>query len=196
MDRRSTSQLWMQTHSGKKFYPSDIRPADICIEDIAHALSNICRFGGHCREFYSVAQHSVHVAEVARAKYYSPPVCMSRWALKQALLHDAAEAYLGDCVTPLKHSPWGTNYSELENKAMKAIWSKFGLDGFTGFEDRIKPCDRIMLVTEARDLLGSPAWMKNYNVEPLKKRIKPWSPALAKKKFLFWFNELTRGGGK
>src|SRR5690606_29748913 len=82
---------WMQTFTGRRFWPLDPRPDEICIEDIAHALSMQCRYAGHCLSFYSVAEHSVllsqHVAEPFR-----------RWAL----LHDASEAYLVDVPRPIK----------------------------------------------------------------------------------------------
>lgn len=195
IDRRSTSQLWMQTATGRKFYPADIRPADICIEDIAHALSNICRFGGHCKTFYSVAQHSVHVAEVVKERsntWWTSQRPALHDVLCYALLHDASEAYLGDCVTPLK--AYLTDYKPVEERAMDAVVEKFNLPNTPLAYAATKQADRILLVTEARDLLGNPAWTKDYDVKPLSKRIRPWSPALAKRKFLFWFNELTREG--
>jgi hypothetical protein len=77
--------------TGRKIDLIEPTPEMICIDDIAHALSNICRFGGHTRQFYSVAQHSVLVCAVVPDH------------LKQvALLHDAAEAYTGDIIKPLK----------------------------------------------------------------------------------------------
>lgn len=183
----------MQTFSGRKFYPNDIRVSDICIEDIAHALSHVCRFGGHCNRFYSVAQHSVHVAEIVeeRCSKMRPmlprtmepaplsPV-MARQFIAHALLHDAAEAYLGDCVTPLKQVL--PDYRDVEERAMNAILGAFPVGVFA--PDITKDADRVMLVTEARDLLGSPPWIKNYEQTPLKQKIVPWSPETAKLKFL------------
>ena len=83
---------WMLTHAGKHVDPLNVRPEDICLEDIAFALSNISRFGGHV-PFLSVAEHSVRVCMAA------PPKLK-----KAALLHDAAEAYIGDIIWPLKRS--------------------------------------------------------------------------------------------
>ncbi|MEM4379972.1 MAG: hypothetical protein QXL01_04720, partial [Thermoplasmatales archaeon] len=80
---------WIETYSGKKF--DYLAQSELDIEDIAHALSNLCRFNGHTRVFYSVAEHSVNVSSMV------PP------ELKiAALLHDAAEAYIGDVPSPLK----------------------------------------------------------------------------------------------
>lgn len=87
-DRRGE---WILTFSGERFYPFSPAPEEVKTKDIAHALANICRFNGHTRGFYSVAAHSVHVSRLV------PP----EFAL-EALLHDAAEAYVGDMVRPLK----------------------------------------------------------------------------------------------
>lgn len=65
-DRRGD---WIQTFTGRRFWPLDPRPEDVCIEDIAHALSLKCRFGGHCTRFYSVAEHSVHVSNYVPAEF-------------------------------------------------------------------------------------------------------------------------------
>ena len=79
---------WMLTATGHRFFLNDPRPEDIHIEDIAHALANICRFGGHSRTFYSVAEHSILVAEILRQD--SQP----RHVIFAGLMHDAAEAYV------------------------------------------------------------------------------------------------------
>jgi hypothetical protein len=104
------------TQSGKLFNLLHPQADEIDIEDIAQSLSNICRFGGHLNQFYSVAQHSVLVAHLAPQSL--KPV---------ALLHDAAEAYLGDVIKPLKYII-GTVYEELETKFITTIFQKFGLD--------------------------------------------------------------------
>lgn len=88
----------------------------IQIEDIAQALSNYCRFGGHTRDFYSVAQHSVLVCDLA-----------PEWLKLEALMHDAAEAYLGDVIKPIKIL-LGDVYAELEARFMKVIAQRFRLD--------------------------------------------------------------------
>src|SRR5579885_2784587 len=82
---------WIQTYCGVAFYPLDPRPEEILIEDIAHALSMLCRFTGHVKRFYSVAQHCVYVSHRCDPKD-------ALWGL----LHDAAEAYLNDISRPVK----------------------------------------------------------------------------------------------
>jgi hypothetical protein len=103
----------IRTFSGKYIDPLNPNPDLICIEDIAHSLSMQCRFGGHTRQFYSVAQHSVMCALKLPDE------------LKLAgLLHDASEAYLMDIPSPVKRRL--TNYKEIENNLMKVIADKFG----------------------------------------------------------------------
>lgn len=82
---------WIQTFTGKQFWPLTPKAEDVCIEDIAHALAFKCRFGGHCKTFYSVAEHSCRVAEILRPEHQLI-----------GLLHDAAEAYLPDVAAPIK----------------------------------------------------------------------------------------------
>lgn len=107
---------WIQTFTGKKFYPLSPQIEDICIEDIAHALSNVCRYAGHCRDFYSVAQHCVMVSD------WMPSMKL------EGLMHDASEAYLGDISRPLKHSDAMSGYREAEHRMEAVINAAFDLD--------------------------------------------------------------------
>lgn len=102
--------------SGKEVNLIDPLPDMICIKDIANSLGFQCRFAGHVKRFYSVAQHSVFVAALA-------PDHLK----KNALLHDAAEAYLQDISAPLKYI-WGPAYKVLEDRFMKTIALKYDLD--------------------------------------------------------------------
>lgn len=101
------------TSSGRLINLADPDPKNLDIYDIAHALSQICRFGGHARPFYSVAQHSVLVANLV------PKECR-----QYALLHDAAEAYVGDVIKPLKII-LGAAYSRIEKNFEYAIMVRF-----------------------------------------------------------------------
>jgi 5'-deoxynucleotidase YfbR-like HD superfamily hydrolase len=129
---------WIQTYSGKKFDLLNPTPESISIFDIAHALSNICRYTGHTKEFYSVAQHSV------LASVNVPP----KDALA-GLLHDATEAYLTDISKPLKMLL--PEYCKLEDKIYKIIAAKFGLPA--ELPASVKEADLRLLATEKRDLL-------------------------------------------
>lgn len=137
---------WITTYTGKQFYPLDVRVEDIDIIDIAWALSCICRFGGHCREYYSVAQHSVHVSHNVG----------NRYALG-GLLHDAAEAYIGDVCRPIKNMMriGGLAYTEVEANIMRCVREKFGLNLCPGEEElnEIKRADMLLFHTEFRDLM-------------------------------------------
>lgn len=105
---------WMQTFSGGCFWPLDPRPSEIEIEDIAHALSMTCRYGGHSKRFYSVAEHSVLVS------LHVPPA-VAMWGL----LHDAAEAFSADVPRPLKRNLPG--WKAIEARIMAAVCERFGL---------------------------------------------------------------------
>ncbi|MGI6007074.1 MAG: phosphohydrolase [Ruminococcus sp.] len=118
----------MDTYSGKRFDPMEIAVEDITIEDIAHALSLICRGGGHIKYFYSVGQHSVNCWKEARARGWTKRMQLI------CLLHDAAEAYISDVVRPVKK--YLTNYSEIEGMIMERIAEKFGLKHLTEDENR------------------------------------------------------------
>ena len=122
----------------------DFRAEDIDIEDIAHALSMICRFGGHCSRHYSVAEHSLLVAQMVPEEYRL-----------SALLHDASEAYLGDVIAPLKRMPGMEGYCVLERKMEQLIEEKFGVR----FVDDpiIKEADLKALYIEGRSFYGAKA---------------------------------------
>ena len=108
---------YITTVTGKHFYPLNPDQQNIDIEDIAHALSLICRANGHFRHFYSVAQHSLACAEEAAARGHSLTV------VHGCLLHDASEAYLCDVTRPVKkHIP---AYLQAEEKLQAVIWKRF-----------------------------------------------------------------------
>ena len=174
---------WMETYTGKRVNPLDLKIEDIDIEDIAHALSHICRYGGHCHKFYSVAEHSVRVAvKVGDKGFYSLRLA--------ALLHDASEAYLGDVIRPLKYS-----FPELvmaEKNAMEIIDLAFNT-GITAEEIRIiKEVDNILIATEARDLMVNSAIWNNLP-KPLPETITLIPMHQAKDIFLEKFEEYSDG---
>lgn len=131
--------------SGNRFYPFNPigmkMVSQIDLEDIAHALSNICRFNGHCKEFYSVAQHSVHVASLVKDERL-------RFA---ALLHDAAETYTGDIVSPFKRM--FVSLFAIERRLETQIHEHFGIAVSADDKRLIKDADLVALATEKRDLM-------------------------------------------
>ena len=147
---------WIQTFSGRKFYPLEPNIEDIHIVDIAKALSHICRFNGHCNRFYSVAEHSLSCLGLARHMGYS---YADRYA---ALLHDAAEAYLSDVVRPVKRFLQGYTYYEYHLEEL--IAKKYGF--VYPFNAKIHKLDNIMLATERRDLFTDPLPWGSLTEEP------------------------------
>lgn len=167
---------WIQTASGLQFWPIDPRPHEVEIEDIAHALSMLCRFGGHCRRFYSVAEHSVLLARVA-----SPQNKL--WAL----LHDASEAYLVDVPRPLK--PFLAGYREAEDKIMRAVEVRFNLH--LGMPGEVKRLDKAILTDEQMQNMAPAPTPWSTDTEPLGVTLQFWSPEEAKAQFLATFAEFT-----
>lgn len=102
--------------------PLDPSVDDIDINDIAHALARQCRYNGHCEGFLSVARHSIWVSYVLELRGYD------EWMQLTGLLHDAAEAYLGDLVRPIKQSAFGVEYLKVEKVLEGVIAERFGLD--------------------------------------------------------------------
>lgn len=175
---------WIQTYSGKQYWPTDPRAEDVDPVDIAHHLSNICRYTGACREFYSVAQHCVIMSHISQ-------VCKEYMALA-ALLHDGAEAYTGDFARPVKREM--SAMKELDALNERAVFERFGLLNLLPLSPVIAWADRVMLATERRDLMAPPArpWVSCENVKPLSVVIYPMSPSQAKTAWLKRFHELTR----
>jgi len=123
----------IRTFTGQYVNVFEPDPETICIEDIAHALSHQCRFGGHLPQFYTVAQHSIFCADLAEDDHKLA-----------ALMHDASEAYLLDVPRPVKLKL--CNYKEIEDKLMTVIAAKYGFD--FPFDPNIKVVDEQMLRTE------------------------------------------------
>ena len=168
---------YVSTFSGNRFYPLEPRIDHVAIEDIAHGLAYQCRFNGQTCEFYSVAQHSLVVAALV------PP----RLALA-ALLHDAAEAYLGDMVKPLKVLL--PAFAEIEEKVTDIIAATYAID-FSDYAP-IKRADLVALATEKRDLMPHSVerWAYLDDIRALPDRIEPWGPGEAKRRFLAEFARL------
>lgn len=172
---------WICTYTGRQFWPLTPRAEDVDIEDIAHALSQQCRFSGHVRRFYSVAQHCVEVS-----KRCAPEDAL--WGL----LHDAAEAYLTDLSRPVKHAPEMEPYRDAEDKIQRAVCERFGLDPVTPAS--VKAADTVELVTEASQLMNATPndWHLRMGVNPRGGVIIPMGPGGARYAFLQRYEEVAR----
>jgi len=170
---------WMQTATGKRFYPTVPEATKVDIEDIALSLAKICRFGGHSTNFYSVAQHSIMVSKLVPKKY----------ALV-GLLHDATEAYLGDIVTPLKQAL--PNFVELEKRLFKVIAKEFSI--CNKIPKEVKEADMLALSYEARALM--PNRLDGWDIvdeRPCPFGMTPWDWRTASYQFLRRFDMLMAG---
>lgn len=169
------------TVSGHYFDYLEPEHNEFSIEDIAHALSHLCRFAGHCREFYSVAQHCVLVSQLV------PPACAFA-----GLLHDAAEAFVIDVPRPLKQLL--PDYKRIEARVERAVLARFDLEYPLGPE--VHRADKIALYIEQRDLMAphDDNWASYDDVRDDGgwERLVPLTSVAARAAFLARFEELTR----
>ncbi len=149
---------------------------DINIVDIANSLSRQCRFNGNTNRFYSVCQHSILVSNIINPVF-----------AVEGLLHDSTEAYIGDIVSPIKS--FLPEFQKIESILWKSICRKYGLSTSKFCEIEIKKADIKALVTESRDF-KCPLTYKQYQIEPLKKKIVPLSAKKSRDKFIERFYEL------
>lgn len=194
-------KYWIETFTGKRVNPMHLDEELIDINDIAHSLSLLCRFLGHCLIFYSVAEHSILVADLVHKMLTqnaddldvgaeaTAKTCLA------ALLHDGAEAYIGDITRPLKHHPMFKQIPEVEQQILGKIMVKYNCTG-TDWQ-LIKRADNIMVATEAKYLMadGGKGWDEKWNLPEPALNIPPLmlGPEKAESMFLHMFEEY---GGK
>jgi uncharacterized protein len=154
------------------------KSSNFTIEDIAHGLANICRYAGQCRKFYSVAEHSILVSEVAVGFEL------------EALLHDAAEAFMGDITRPLKQML--PEYKKIEDEVETAILRKFGLR--VPLPTEIKDADLRVLAAEQSQIMptGTDDWVRELNIVPANVVVRHLEPEDAKRAFLGRYERLHR----
>lgn len=172
----------MNTYAGLFIDPLNLCDDDIDIIDIAHALSLLCRGGGHLKRFYSVGQHSINCALEAKARGYSDKVVFA------CLMHDASEAYISDIIRPVKKHL--SNYMEIESSIMNAIYHKYSLDDLTVEEHQLwKLVDDEILDNELYHLLSVQCNDTTANLYH-ELDLNEYKPSIIEEKFMELFNEL------
>ena len=178
---------WMHTSLGSRMYPEAPVHKNIAISDIANGLALICRYGGQgdVYKFYSVAEHSVLMAQYALEDAGS-------FAAMYVLLHDASEAYLGDLVPAVKNAV-GSSYAVLEDAIMNDIMRKYS--AHHDFRDYAKTIDRRIVPTEKAALMRHPQPWPSDAADPLPVGIECWRPVEAKMRFLSMWEDLRQMNG-
>jgi hypothetical protein len=167
----------VMTYSGEWFFPLKPRLEGVLIEDIAHALSLICRFTGHIARFYSVAEHCIHVSDM-----------VPKQQALQGLLHDASETYIADVSSPVKNSPEFKAYREIEDRLQAVIYERFGLP--SGMPASVHRADQLIVKAEARVMFKVPPPWAGHTTA-LDDWIRGWSSKTAEIIYLKRFKELT-----
>lgn len=175
----------METYTGLEVNPLNLRLRDIRIEDIAHSLALQCRYGGHCKYFYSIAQHSILVSKQLNGL----PLRLF------GLLHDAAEAYLGDMISPMKQVL--PQFKIQEESVQSRILARFCPQRPTFIESqRIKDADTRLLLSEAWFLMPSRGIGWREDVSPVGFCPDFWTSEDAEQLFLQEFFYLQKRGIK
>ncbi len=162
--------------SGRIFDFLDPHGSDFGIDDVAHALAHVCRYAGQCSGFYSVAEHSLHVSATATDYQY------------EALLHDAAEAFLGDVTRPLKQLL--PDYRRIESTVEDAVAERFGLR--PDYRPSVKAADLRVLAAEQLQIMapGTADWAVAAQIDPAPISVAFLSPPKAKGAFLARYHQL------
>lgn len=174
---------WVETYTGKKFYFSAPTAHMIDIVDIAHALSNLCRYNGHTSSFYSVAEHCILLC----SKYVeeNPDDITTARAM---LLHDASEAYMCDMPSPIKHSM--PQFRDMESRIEPVIFAKYGVPN--PLPRIVKEWDKRICLDERAQLMSSSGHTWDVDVLPaLGVTVRRFAPGAAADNFLTWFKAVS-----
>jgi len=169
---------WIMTFTGREYWPMDPRPAEVDIYDIAHALSNLCRYTGHCARYFSVAEHSVLVSQL-----------VPKHLAFVGLMHDATEAYVNDLARPLKHHL--PQYMEAEARNWLAIAERYGLPA--AIPDEVHDADNLALRMEYAALMHHTPQLPPVKAKDTKGlEVLGLPPLIARDVFLRRYFELAR----
>lgn len=184
---------WIYSKNNRKLSLANYSVDDVDIDEIAHALANTCRFGGHCSSFYSVAEHCVIMANLVEEEFTSHPEYSKprRLLPLAALLHDASEYMLTDVPKPFKFLM--PEFEKYERLIMDVIEIKFGINTRHPF---IKELDKRMVISEANELFDEPEWTKTWPHPHIpdfaKKHLACFDPEAAYFAFMDKYRELTQ----
>lgn len=173
---------WLETFTGEQFHFLQPLAAEIHVEDVAHSLSQLCRYNGHTKAFYSVAEHSILICDWIAANFPGA----SQQVLRTALLHDVAETYLGDMSRPVKHQM--PQFKELEHIIEGAAAERFDIE--LPFPAVVEECDARILVDEREQCMSDSGneWGTDA-LEPLGVEIKFLDPPNVRRLFMERFFE-------
>lgn len=184
--------FYIQTQTGETFDPVSGEISEIRIEDIALGLSHMCRYAGQCKDFYSVAEHSVLVYRIAKTLW--PKDLEVQWA---ALLHDATEAYVCDLPTQIKRLV--PDYRKIEDSLALKIYRRFAISTSPELHRRVKIADLIALSTEARRLFDNADTWGTLNAhDPMPELLHakfPLEPKAARNYFLKTVKAVAKASG-
>ncbi|KKN38991.1 hypothetical protein LCGC14_0747730 [marine sediment metagenome] len=199
--KKMMEDCWLQTLSGQAFWPLEPERATPPIEDFAASLSKLCRFAGHCKRFYSVAEHCVLMARNFKVNFGHPTMRQVMKAIRRGLLmHDITETIIPDFVRPIKH--------------LLYIWTPDGMVSFTVFEEglledllmglerqydwsepvsatgpTIKEIDSAMLATEGEQVMNKSERRWGSLPKPLPIELRCWEPEVAYQQFMECYDE-------
>lgn len=181
------TDAYIELSDGSKYYPNE--PFDWKVDTMAHALGNQCRYTGHCRHFYSVAEHSVLCSLLSEELGLGDPF--------EALMHDAHESVITDMASPWKpHLP---DYVAAERQAEESLRSQFNLP--LQMSDEAKQIDMLALFIEAHYLIPSkgqdwqdPLGVRVRAMKLVKEgwRVQGLDPEMAKNAFLRRYHALAK----
>lgn len=183
-DYQSPRGTWVQTAYGY-FYPENPRPEDVRVSEIAHALGMLCRFNGHCLIFYSVAEHCCHIYDALLEAGHDHEE--AGWGL----FHDAAEAYIGDLIRPMKAA--FPVYYDWENRLLGAVAEKLHLP--REMPEIVKEFDTRILRDERDQILSysdTPDAEWGCPLPGLGVTIRGWEPTQAKVEFVYRYHDFMR----
>lgn len=197
------SKNWIQTYTGKQFFPMSPESSRFDIRDQARALSMLCRYVGHVSRFYSVAEHAVRVSRrvvavsLQQGLAETDPITIER--AKWGLIHDNSEAYLGDVSRPVKHLPEMAAYRDAERRLQAAIATWLELPPVE--PPTVVQVDQEFLGTEVDQLKQPvhPMWASTTAsgvalAQPIRGLILGWDPQKAEEIYLHRFRRLFGHG--